>query len=24
VWKRYAKYNPAFVVGFLRQWWRTR
>jgi len=20
LWKRYAKYNPAFVVGFVRQW----
>jgi N-acetylglucosaminyldiphosphoundecaprenol N-acetyl-beta-D-mannosaminyltransferase len=20
LWKRYAKYNPAFVVGFMRQW----
>ena len=22
LWKRYAKYNPAFVVGFVRQWRR--
>ena len=24
LWKRYAKYNPAFVVGFLRQYVRAR
>ena len=24
LWKRYAKYNPAFVVGFLRQYLRAR
>jgi N-acetylglucosaminyldiphosphoundecaprenol N-acetyl-beta-D-mannosaminyltransferase len=22
LWKRYARYNPAFVVGFVRQWLR--
>jgi N-acetylglucosaminyldiphosphoundecaprenol N-acetyl-beta-D-mannosaminyltransferase len=24
LWKRYAKYNPAFVIGFLRQYLRAR
>jgi N-acetylglucosaminyldiphosphoundecaprenol N-acetyl-beta-D-mannosaminyltransferase len=24
LWKRYAKHNPAFVFGFLRQWLRAR
>jgi N-acetylglucosaminyldiphosphoundecaprenol N-acetyl-beta-D-mannosaminyltransferase len=24
LWKRYAKYNPAFVVGFVRQYLRSR
>jgi N-acetylglucosaminyldiphosphoundecaprenol N-acetyl-beta-D-mannosaminyltransferase len=24
LWKRYAKYNPAFVVGFVRQYLRAR
>ena len=21
LWRRYARYNPRFVVGFAREWW---
>jgi N-acetylglucosaminyldiphosphoundecaprenol N-acetyl-beta-D-mannosaminyltransferase len=24
LWRRYARYNPRFVVGFARQYWRAR
>ena len=24
LWRRYARYNPRFVVGFAREWWGLR
>ena len=24
LWRRYLRYNPRFVVGFARQFWRER
>lgn len=24
LWRRYARYNPRFVVGFAREWWRMK
>ena len=24
LWRRYLRYNPRFVAGFLRQWWGMR